>query len=286
MRSVWLVAVLVCLVCAGAAWSQAFGGRFDARQMGMGGTSVALQNGGSQWSANPAGLGQDLGLGIPVTNSKCWLWQGDNQDDVIVAGGKDAVDNAFYGLTYSGLSQKQGWGFGAGYGHGDNEGDGYGAGLGVRLGKSGFSFGANWQHCSPDWGSDTDSVNLGLLWQAPGATKWRVGFVARDVNDGRYDAGVYDLGFAIPVVPSRCLVSVDILDLGDWHQRMANFGFEAVPFESCPEFSFRGGLLDNGYFSRPTIGLGYKFKGDWRLDASWLDSQPNQVWQVNVAKSF
>jgi len=282
MKSLPVVAAIVCVVLTAGAWAQGFGGRFDARQLGMGGLSVAIDNGASQWSANPGG--------IALPGSYEWAhrqqpappikWNG----ALLGAVGSDARENTFEGFTYTGFSTSGRWGLGAGWGQGTDEGSGFGLGAGCRLGRD-FGVGFDWQECDPDYGDQSNVINFGVLYQQPKQQPLRIGLIARDVFNGRDDSGVFDLGFAYPV-DKRLILGLDVLDLGNKFDAMVNFGMQWT-VNTKEDWKLRAGLLDDGRAHRLTAGAGYVDpKGRWFADFGYANTEPSATWEGSVGYHF
>jgi hypothetical protein len=265
MKYVWMVAVLMCVVLTSSAFAQ-----FTPRQLGMGNTSTAIADDGGAWFQNPAGLGS---LNVACQPDKTWA------NDIIGFGG-DSFDS-FFGATWSGFQPAKRQGFGAGYIDGGNVKI-FGGGFGMDIKNSPFSVGAAVEWFDPDGGDSDTIVNLGGMYrfERADADPVRVGLVISDLFDQSDNGPFFDLGIAWPV-NDQLLLAGDIVDLTDEIDAQINFGAEYL-FGTEREWALRAGAVDGDL----TLGGGYAFRNNWRIDAAWADTDIDSTWTVGAGLNF
>jgi hypothetical protein len=265
MKHVWMVAVLVCVVLTSAAFAQ-----FTPRQLGMGNTATAIADDGGAWFQNPAGLG---GLNVACEENKKWA------NDIIGFGG-DSSDS-FFGVTWSGFEPAKAKGFGAGYVDGGNTKI-FGAGYGQNWKSSPLSVGVNVLRNDPDVGDSDTFFNIGFLYKfaRPDADPIRAGLVISDVTDASDNGPFFNIGVAWPV-NDQLLLAVDVNDLTDEVDSNFDFGAEYL-FGKQYEWAVRAGSADGDL----TLGGGYAFANNWRIDAAWADTDVDKTWTVGAGLNF
>lgn len=258
----------MCVVLTSAAFAQ-----ISPRSMGMGGTGVGVANDGVAWGQNPAGLGA---LDLKAPEGKTW------GNDAIGAYADSGSSDA-WSASWSGWQPAEAQGFGAGYADNDYS-KMFGAGFGMALKNSPLSFGVNVYSVDPDMGSSKTYFDLGAMYQfvQPEKAPIRVGLVARDIADEVQTT--FDLGVAWPAAPDW-LVAVDILDVTDEFNTAFNAGLE-YKFGDLMEWTARIGEVDNGTDNNLTLGAGYAFANNWRVDAGWVDTDGDSTWSVGAGFGF
>lgn len=284
MKSAWLVAVVVCVVLTSAAFAQ-----FSPRSMGMGSTGVGVADDGAAWYQNPAGLGA---LNLAAQEDKMWA------NDVI-GGFADMGSDTAWGATWSGWQPAKAMGFGAGFGDVENSGTTLGGGFGMAIKNSALSLGVNvvsfdrddYSYSmpvskSPGSSGTTTTFDLGALYKfaQPEKAPISVGLVVRDITDE--DQTHFDVGVAWPAT-DKLLIAVDVLDIADdfGYGAMFNAGAE-MKFGEMNEWTARIGEVDDGDNNNLTLGAGYAFANNWRLDAAWVDSDHDSSWSVAAGFGF
>jgi len=280
MKVAWIVAVLLCVAMVSAASAQLLGqatgvSGLTARQIGMGGVGVGIADDSAAWFQNPAGLGA---LSSSCPKGKTWA------NDVSATYGKGGDEKA-YGISWSGWDPAKALGAGAGWLHmtdGDST-NAWGAGFGMEINKSPFSAGVNFLHTEDD-----TYIDLGLMYRfaRPNAAPVRAGLLVEDIT-GKTDEGpFFDLGVAWPVTP-KLLLSADALDVTGKTADgpFFNVGGEYV-LGAKNEWRLRAGLVDNGSGHDVSLGAGYVFANNWRLDAAWVNTDPDSMWAATVSTDF
>jgi len=272
MKSAWVVVVAVCVVLTSAAFAQ------TPRQMGMGGAAIGVADDAGAWFQNPAGLGA-LNVACPTEGKE---WAAD-----AVAAYADAGDADAWLLTGSAWKPADRWGIGAGYVDGDEYGKSYGIGYGANWKTSPLSWGANLVVEDPDdAGSDT-YFNLGFMYRfaVPEKAPIRLGLLIEDVTDQSDNGPYFDLGVAWPVAP-QWLVAADITDITDETD-------DGPYFSGGVEYSFvgtgwkaRAGFADTGDGHDLTLGAGYAFGNQWRVDAAWQNADEDDIWSVGAGYTW
>lgn len=265
MKYVWMVAVLMCVVLTSSAFAQ-----FTPRQLGMGNAATAVADDGGAWFQNPAGLG---GLNINCEEGKAWA------NDIIGFAGDS--NDSFFGATWSGFQPAKAQGFGAGYIDGGNTKI-FGGGFGMNWKDSPFSVGANLAWNDPDAGDSDVFFALGGMYKfaREDADPVRVGLVINDLFDQSDFGPFFNAGVAWPV-NERFLVAVDIVDLTDEIDTEFNFGAEYL-FGDQYEWAVRAGAADGDL----TLGAGYAFANNWRIDAAYADTDGDSTWTVGAGLNF
>lgn len=267
MKYVWMVAVLMCVVLTSSAFAQ-----FTPRQLGMGNAATAVADDGGAWFQNPAGLGS---LNVACQENKKWA------NDIIGFGG-DSSDS-FFGGTWSGFMPEKAQGFGAGYVD-DSFTKMWGAGFGMDWGKTPFSVGINFLQNDPDDDCVDSStfVDLGFMYKfaRADADPVRVGLVVQDLFDDSDNGPFFNFGIAWPV-NDQLLLAADIVDLSDQIDSRFNVGAEYL-FGTQHEWAARAGAVDGDL----TLGAGYAFANNWRIDAAWADTDVDSTWTVGAGLNF
>lgn len=272
MKSAWIVAVVVCVVLASSVFASGVG-TLSLRATAMGGAVTGMADDGSAWFQNAAGLGA---LNLQPQEGKLWA------NDAI-AGYADFGSDDAWGLTWSGWQPAKALGVGAGYANTDWA-DILGAGVGIGIKNLPLSVGLSVYNQDPSSGSDTTYLDLGLMYQfaQPEKAPIRLGLVARDLTDE--DQTTFDIGVAWPAAPNW-LVAVDVKDLTDEYDTLFCGGVEYT-FGQTAEWAARAGLTDDGSDNNLTLGVGYKFKNNWRVDAAWVDGDVDDTWGVSAGIGF
>lgn len=272
MKSAWIVAVVVCVVLASSVFASGVG-TLSLRATAMGGAVTGMADDGSAWFQNAAGLGA---LNLQPQEGKLWA------NDAI-AGYADFGSDDAWGLTWSGWQPAKALGVGAGYASTDWA-DTFGAGVGIGIKNLPLSVGLSVYNQDPSSGSDTTYLDLGLMYQfaQPEKAPIRLGLVARDLTDE--DQTIFDIGVAWPAAPNW-LVAVDVKDLTDEYDTLFCGGVEYT-FGQTAEWAARAGLTDDGSDHNLTLGVGYKFKNNWRVDAAWVDGDVDDTWGVSAGIGF
>jgi len=240
----------------------------------MGSAVVGVADDGAAWVQNPAGLGA---LDLKCEKGKEWA------NDAIGAYARLSSVDA-WGVTWSGWQPAKAMGFGAGYVNMDSA-QAYGAGFGMGIKSLPLSLGVNAKVMDPDAGSSTTTFDLAALYQfvQPAKAPIRVGLVARDITDKVQTT--WDLGVAWPATP-KLLVAVDVRDLTDEFNTLFNAGAE-YKFGKTNEWTARLGEVDNGTDNNLTLGAGYAFANNWRLDAAWQNVKAgDDIWTVGAGFGF
>lgn len=286
MKSAWIVAVLLCVVVVSGASAQVLSNfttitGITARTMGMGNVGIAVADDAAAWLQNPAGLAS---LNIPCPEGK--LWAND-----IVGTWSDLDELTGLGLTWSGFQPAKGIGFGAGISDVEDIGTFYGAGFGMNIGTSPFSAGVTVQRTNFDVSIDDETLfNLGLMYNLPLAERApvRLGLVVEDITDETDMGPFFNFGAAWYATPAL-LLAADVVDLTDETDDGPFFNLGAeYAFGTDMAWKARAGLVDsllsNGHDL--TLGVGYKFVNNWRLDAAWQDFGGSDVLSVSAGYSF
>ena len=270
MKAAWVVAVVVCVVLTSAAFAQS---GMSVRSLGMGNTVTGQANDAGAWFNNPAGLGA---LNLTAQEGKTWA-------NDAAAGFADTGNETMWGATWSGWQPAKGMGIGAGYFDGDHSKT-YGAGFGMAIKNTPLSLGADVSVVDPSAGSSTTYFDLAALYQfaQPEKAPIRVGLVAVDITGE--DKTTFDFGVAWPAAPNW-LVAVDVNDITDEYETTFDAGAEYV-FGAQAEWAARIGETDDGADNNLTLGVGYKFANNWRLDAAWIDGNTDDTLAVSAGFGF
>jgi len=304
MKSLWIVAVLVCVVLTSGVWAQGVA-LATPRAAGMGGAAIGVADDAGAWFQNPAGL---AALSAPCLNDS------EYGNDVVGAFARQAgtggakATNA-YEITWSGWKPADNFGFGAGFVGADNTtGSIFGAGVGAGFKSIPLSFGANIAGFNPDSGTglkDKTILSLGAMYrfsQGEGKAPVRVGLTVNDIGDQLKNSGVgikkngaiWNAGIAWKPTEDL-LLAFDVNDLsgrmnhGGKYWAAVNGGLE-YSFGNLKEWRGRVGIMEMANTSgngvgRFTIGLGY-VASRWRADFAWIDSKPSSTWTVGVGVSL
>jgi len=279
MKSVWVVAVVVCVVLSSAAFAQ-----ITPRHLGMGGAAIGVADDAGAWYQNPAGLAD---LKVPVLEGKKI-----GIDAVGTYADYDDVDG--WALDISGWDPAKKMGAGVGYADIDEAGSMFGLGVGVAIKNTALTVGANVMFEDNDpipssptsVNNDPTWVNLGFLYkfQQPEKAPIRAGLVISDLTDESDNGPFVDLGVAWPAT-EKLLVAVDVNDVTDEVDLEISGGVEYIAGKNN-EIALRAGLMDNGDDHDLTLGAGYSFPNGFRVDAAYLNGDDFDVWSVGVGKSF
>lgn len=271
MKSTWVVAVLVCVVLASGVWAQT-----TARSLGMGGTGIGVADDAAAWFQNPAGLGA---LNIPAAEGK--TWGNDVAGEYVDWGDTDA-----WALDWSGWQPNKLMGFGAGVADDEDYATYFGAGFGMNYKQTPFSFGISALFEDPDTGDSNTYFDLGLMYRfaQPEKQPIRVGLVISDITDETDNGPFFDLGVAWPAT-DKLLIAADATDLTDEVDFQFSAGAE-YKFGVNSEWAARIGAMDNGDGHDLTLGLGYKFVNNWRLEAAFVDADPDSTWSIGAGVTF
>lgn len=316
MKSAWVVA-LVCVVLASGVFAQSLMGPsaiVSPRSLGMGGVGIGVADDGAAWFQNPAGLGA-LNL-CPA--------EGKKMANDIIGNINDTGDSGF-GLTWSGWNPEKKQGFGAGYFKSEIsagiedvfsaslENKQFGVGYGAALKNSPFSWGvsvvrskldASIDILGEDFSGDDSSTmwNLGFMYQfvQPEKAPIRVGLTINDLTSetlaAKFDddedeivseevGPFWNLGVAWPVAP-QWLVAVDVTDItGEFEDGPFFSGGVEYCFADSP-LKARAGLIDTGDGHDLTLGAGYTFGNQWRVDAAWANTDVDNTWSVGAGFNF
>lgn len=268
MKSAWVV-VAVCVVLTSAAFAQ-----ITPRQMGMGGAGIGVADDAAAWYQNPAGLGA-LNIACPVEGKE---WAAD-----AVGAFMDAGDVDGFILTGSGWKPGDLWGLGAGYADVEDAGSAFGIGYGANWKNSAFSWGANVVFEDPDAGDSDTFFNVGLMYRfmQPEKAPIRLGLLIEDITDESDNGPFFNLGIAWPAAP-QWLVAVDVVDVTDETD-------DGPYFSGGVEYSFvgtgwkaRAGFADTGDDHDLTLGAGYAFGNQWRVDAAWQNADADDIWSIGA----
>jgi hypothetical protein len=283
MKSLWIVAVLVCVVLTSGVWAQSMV-NVSPRAAGMGGAAIGVADDASAWYQNPAGLGA-LNLsckpGSEYASDAMAAWASNNDDSA-------------WGVTWSGWKPKDKMGFGAGYGWLHDTGSAYGAGFGASFKSFPLSLGANVMGINPD-GPDEDQtiINLGAMYlcnQGQGKAPIRLGLTVGDVTNQYDDGAVWSAGIAWPATP-ELLVALDVVDIGTaWNNNALFSGGVEYACGKAKEWRARAGFMgtedeDGDTSTRLTLGAGYAAK-DWRVDVAWVNTDPDSTWSIGLGTHF
>jgi hypothetical protein len=244
--------------------------------MGMGGCGIAIANDAVAWAQNPAGLGA---RGVPCEAGKTW------SSDVL--GAYDKQTDHAWGLNWSGWAPSRGFGVGAGYFNMPSS-KLYGAGVGFAATDSPLSFGLNAVRYDPTTGHAYTLWDAGALYQMARhqAAPVRFGALAADIGDETGVGPWYDLAVAWPVAP-RLLVAVDATDVTDRSKHGPYYSAGAeLSLGNANEWKARAGVMDTGNGHDLTLGAGYSFAKNWRVDGAWVNSDPDKTWSVGVGVGF
>jgi len=273
MKSAWIVAVLVCVVLTSGVWAQT-----TSRSLGMGGTGTGVADDAAAWFQNPAGLGA---LNVPCQEGKTWA-------NDAVGTFADYGDVNGWALDWSGWQPAKLMGFGAGFADIEDDVQIIGAGFGMNYKQTPFSWGVNIENVNPDdYLLDSNTYfNIGLMYRFPQPEKapLRLGLVIADVTDESDNGPFFDLGVAWPAT-DKLLIAADVDDLTDEVDVSFSAGAEYL-FGMENEWAARLGALDNGDGHDLTLGLGYAFKNNWRVDAAFVDSDPDSTWSVSAGVNW
>lgn len=294
MKSAWVVAVLLCVVVVSGVSAQVLTSistitGITARQQGMGNVGVAVADDGAAWWQNPAGLAS---LNIPCMEGKDWA------NDAIGTW-SDLDEITGLGLTWSGYQPSKRMGFGAGVSDIEDIGTFYGAGFGMAIGTSPFSAGISVERASFDTfgssetcedGRDETLFNLGLMYSLPlsECAPLRLGLVVEDITNQSDLGPFYNFGVAWYATPAL-LLAADVVDITDETDDGPFFNFGAeYAFGTDMAWKARAGIADTllSDCSNLTLGVGYKFVNNWRLDASWQDLGDSDAISVSAGYSF
>jgi hypothetical protein len=263
---------------------------FSPRSLGMGGGGIAVADDSVAWVQNPAGLGA---LNVPVMEGKTW------GNDALGSYTKEDDDHS-WGLSWSGWTPAQKLGAGVGYMDMPYS-KSYGAGFGMGLKNSPLSLGINVVHTSWDSysymtsaaaksaSSDSQTLfNLGALYQfaRPEAAPIRLGLLVEDLTNETDIGPWFDLGIAGKVTPDL-LLAVDCVDVTNETDDGPYFDPGAeYTLPTAKAWKVRAGLYDSGDGHELTLGAGYSFVNNWRVDFGWQNSDPDATWAVGVSKGF
>jgi len=196
----------------------------------------------------------------------------------------------------------------------------FGAGFGMGLKNSPFSFGLSiirnedkFSAAMGDEGGSLDDnntlINLGFMYTFAQQDKApiRVGLTVNDLtserkairfNDANDNDAVeldevsiedigpfFNLGVAWPVTP-QWLVAIDVTDITDETDDGPFFsGGVEYSFIDSP-LKLRAGLADTGDGHDLTLGAGYAFGNQWRVDAAWRNADEDDIWSVGAGYTW
>lgn len=289
MKSLWIVAVLVCVVLASGVWAQG-AAALSPRAAGMGGVGIGVADDAAAWFQNPAGL---AALNLKSIN------ESEYANDALVAFGQNGDDNAWE-LTWSGWKPADSIGFGAGYFNLDNEGSIFGAGFGAGFKTVPLSFGVSLMGLNPDdddyemtpgqfggfgGGDDQTILNLGAMYrfsQGEGKSPIRVGLTVMDITDQlNNDGAIWSAGIGWKPIEDL-LVAVDVNDFTTQVGDCTISGGVEYAFGPQKEWRGRAGLIAAGDDDHElTLGLGY-VSNRWRADFAWINTDPDNTWSLGV----
>ena len=267
----WLVAVLVGVMLASVACAQ-----WTPRSLAMGSTAVGVADDGAAWFQNPAGL---AALHVKCTEGQPWA------ADAIAGWGEFEDDNAG-GITASGWDAARGFGVGAGYGDINNLGRAYGLGVGASINQTPLSVGLSYVRNHRFGDNDFNFLNVGLMYrfEQPCKDPLRLGVLVRDVFNDSDEGPFVDLGIAWPVT-QNLLFAADVVDLTDQIDLETNVGLE-YKFGLTQGLVLRAGLQDTPTDTNLCLGAGWKLNQDWRIDAAWVNADPDNTIAVAAAYSY
>jgi len=280
MKSVWVVAVVVCVVLSSAAFAQ-----ITPRHLGMGGAGIGVADDAAAWYQNPAGL---AALKVPVLEGK--------KIGIDAVGTYADYDEAdAWAIDVSGWDPAKRIGAGVGYSDIEEASSMFGFGVGVAIKNTALTVGANVMFVDNDLmgsspASTTDDdptwLNLGFLYkfEQPEKAPIRAGLVIADLADESDNGPFLDLGIAWPAT-DKLLVAVDVTDITDEVDVEINGGVEYIMGKNN-EIALRAGLMDNGDDHDLTLGAGYSFPNGFRVDAAYLNADWDETWSVSVGKNF
>jgi hypothetical protein len=250
----------------------------SADALGMGGTSIGIHRGATDWSANPALLpDSDITPNGYDAHSLAWGVKGSGLFSSHDAFGVSAHD---YDLSVGTRSVSGSWGLGAGFDRytlGDFRRTEYGAGYGRRLASpqlEGFNVGVSVKHmtfndrytesANSDYSGTT--VNLGATYSPPwlrdslGKSPFLGGIVVEDITNQTNDIGWgrrVNLGASIQLTP-HIRAATDEYGLGSTNR----FWSKGIEYATGP-LALRAGDMDG----HGTYGLGYApASSNWKVD--------------------
>ena len=242
----------------------------------MGSTGVGVADDGGAWFQNPAGLG--------AMNIKCepdQLWAAD-----VIGGYASAAGEDGGGLTVSAWQPQYRSGIGGGYGDLNDIGRAYGIGGGTNIKESPFSVGLSVTRIDPFGPGAFTFLNLGLMYrfEQPNKNPIRLGALIRDLTDDSDNGPFVDLGIGWPVT-NNLLFAADVRDVTDEVDTQVNAGVE-VTFGTTRDWVARAGLNDTPTDTNLCLGLGFQFTPEWRVDAAWVNADPDNTWMIAGGYSY
>jgi len=285
MKSLWIVAVLVCVAATGV-WAQSMA-TFSPRAMGMGGAGIGVADDAAAWFQNPAGLA--------ALNLQCK--EGNEYANDALVGFADQDESNAWLISWSGWKPSDNIGFGAGYGDMEDVASAFGAGFGAGIKNIPLSLGINVMSVNVDGSGDDPAyddgdddqtiLNFGAMYrfdQGEGKAPVRLGVTADDITE-EFDRGViWNAGIAWPATP-ELLIALDVNDLSEEIGDATFNGGAEYAFGLNKEWRGRAGLMDDGDETNFTVGFGYAAK-NWRADFAWIDTDPESTWAVGVGISL
>jgi hypothetical protein len=276
MKRLILVVVVLVALTGSSAWAQFI---TNARELGMGLTTVAVADDAAAAYQNPAGLAC-LGLkgddGQSFVNDLAATYLNAN------LGFMSATEES---LAWSGFSPGSGWGLGAFYGTGESSllpitTHLYGVGLGKALWNTRFALGANLTRFEVGPGTGSNVFNAGLMFGRAG-DRLKLGVRANDVTQQVTDVS-FDAGLAWQI-SRHWLLAADGLDVTEKFDPISyNVGTE---YSLNPHWTARLGATDVSNDARWSGGLGFRMSS-WRLDVGYLNETDATVWNISGGLTF
>lgn len=286
MRYMWAVVIVLCVVASGA-WAQTQNGLLTARSLGMGTAAIGVADDAAAWLQNPAGLAR---LNLAAPEGKNWgsnfvaTYLNVDEDDDGYLPTQVYGDDSFHGFagTWSAWQPAKAWGLGAGYANVDDVGEFYGAGVGDMLGRTNWSWGANFLTSLPEDGDREIIVNLGIMGML--ARNLKLGVICEDVRGHGEDSPLWNAGLAW-MASNSLLVAADVLDVaGDTEEGpFFNAGAE-LALGGSNAWKLRAGAVDSGDGHDFTAGVGGAF-GRCTLDFGYADIEGG-MWEVSAGCAF
>jgi hypothetical protein len=279
MRSALLFAIVVCLLATSAVFAQVTpsGALWTPRSTAMGSTGIGVADDAAAWFQNPAGLAALR----PQCKSEENLWAAE------ATGGYGQILGEKAGVfTVSGWQPAHLVGMGFGYGDVNDTGRAWGIGFGMNYRQSPFSYGFNFVRDDPVLTDPETAVNAGFMFRfvQPDKDPLRLGLYIRDLTDVYGNGLMFDLGIAWPVT-NELLFAADFRDLSNEVDTQVNAGAEYW-FGPDRDWAARVGINDNLVGTDFTMGLGYVFGKDVRIDAAVVDSAPDTTWNLSATYTY
>ena len=156
----------------------------------------------------------------------------------------------------------------------------------MNVRQSPFSFGINFFRDDPFTGDPETSVNAGFMYrfEQPDKDPLRLGLFIRDLTDVYDGSMMFDLGLAWPVT-NDFLFAVDVRDITNEIDTQVNAGAEYW-FGPQRDWALRAGVNDNLVGTDFTMGLGYVFSRDIRVDAAVQDGDTDTTWNLAATYTY